>query len=381
MSPKKKTATKKTVRKTAVKKKAAAKKAVTKKTTSPKKKAPAKKAAAKKVVTKKTPAKKVVTKKTTAKKAAKKTTSPKKKASAKKVAVKKAAVKKAATKKALAKKPATKKSAAKKTKTPLDSSKTPSSILKTNVPDKKRVFDEKKITPIVFSLDDVNALLATRKKTPEKVAKTKAVKPVTPQKKNKPKSRIIKNIENTPAKKRVLGAASLADILGFDPAKKKSANLDGERIPQKWKRYYKLLLDLRKHVLDELDLHTADTLQHTNNDDSRELTHYGNHQADAGTDSFDRDFALSLVSTEQDALNEIEEAIQRMHDGSYGVCEETGKPIKKERLLAVPFTRFSVEGQKEHEKNKRRKQSRDPGSLFGDGDDALKLASNEEGEE
>ena len=290
-------------------------------------------------------------------------------------------MKKAATKKALAKKPATNKSAAKKTKTPLDSSKTPSSILKTNVPDKKRVFDEKKITPIVFSLDDVNALLATRKKTPEKVAKTKAVKPVTPQKKNKPKSRIIKNIENTPAKKRVLGAASLADILGFDPAKKKSANLDGERIPQKWKRYYKLLLDLRKHVLDELDLHTADTLQHTNNDDSGELTHYGNHQADAGTDSFDRDFALSLVSTEQDALNEIEEAIQRMHDGSYGVCEETGKPIKKERLLAVPFTRFSVEGQKEHEKNKRRKQSRDPGSLFGDGDDALKLASNEEGEE
>ncbi len=334
MSPKKKTATKKTVRKTPVKKKMAIKTA--------KKKAPAKKA-----VTKKTSAKKVVTKKTTAKKAAKKTTSPKKKASAKKVAVKKAAVKKAATKKALAKKPATKKSAAKKTKTPLDSSKTPSSILKTNVPDKKRVFDEKKITPIVFSLDDVNALLATRKKTPEKVAKTKAVKPVTPQKKNKPKSRIIKNIENTPAKKRVLGAASLADILVFDPSKKKSANLDGERIPQKWKRYYKLLLDLRKHVLDELDLHTADTLQHTNNDDSGELTHYGNHQADAGTDSFDRDFALSLVSTEQDALNEIEEAIQRMHDGSYGVCEETGKPIKKERLLAVPFTRFSVEVQKE----------------------------------
>ena len=338
MSPKKKTATKKTVRKTAVKKKVATKKTVAKKT--PAKKASKKKVTAKKAVTKKAPVKK-------------------------------------ATKKAPVKKTAAKKAAPKKKATPLDSSKTPSSILKTNVPDKKRVFDEKKITPIVFSLDDVNALIATRKTPTETEEKPKTTKADAPQKKNKPKSRIIADTEATPAKKRVLGAASLADILGFDPAKKETANLDGKEVPQKWKKYYKLLLDLRKHVRDELDLHTADTLKHTNSEDSGDQTH----QADAGTDSFDRDFALSLVSSEQDALNEIEEAIQRMHDGSYGVCEETGKPIKKERLLAVPFTRFSVEGQKEHEKNKRRKQNREMGNLFGDGEDTLKLASNEEGDE
>ena len=70
-----------------------------------------------------------------------------------------------------------------------------------------------------------------------------------------------------------------------------------------------------------------------------------------------------------------------MRDGSYGVCEVTGKPIKKDRLLAVPFARFSIEGQKEFEKNNRRKLNREAGNLFGDGDETLKLSSDDDGEE
>ena len=74
--------------------------------------------------------------------------------------------------------------------------------------------------------------------------------------------------------------------------------------------------------------------------------------ADAGTDTFDRDFALSLVSNEQEALSEVEAAIKRVHAGTYGICELTGKPISRDRLLAVPFTRYSAEAQKELEKTK-----------------------------
>jgi DnaK suppressor protein len=88
--------------------------------------------------------------------------------------------------------------------------------------------------------------------------------------------------------------------------------------------------------------------------------------ADAGTDTFDRDFALSLVSSEQEALSEIEAAIKRIHDGTYGVCEATQKPIPKERLLAVPFTRYSAEAKKEVERHSHRSQQR--GGLFGDTD-------------
>ena len=291
--------------------------------------------------------------KKTAKKAVKKTASKKtvakkvaKKAPAKKVvAQKKAPTKKAATKKVIDSKP---------------------SVKKATVAREGEAAD-KKATPIVFSMDDIEALVATRKKEDPKEAH--AQKKVVPAKKK------VVVVDDKPVEKRVLGAASLADILGFNPSeKKKVTSLEEDSIPKKWKKYYKLLLDLRQHVSAELDLHTSDTLQHTSRDDAgdRKL------EADAGTDAFDRDFALSLVSNEQDALNEVEEAILRIKDGTYGVCEVTGEAIGKERLAAVPFARYSIEGQAEFEKNQRRKIDRNAGGLFADSADAPKIASDDD---
>ena len=151
---------------------------------------------------------------------------------------------------------------------------------------------DKKATPIVFSMDDIEALVATRKKEkkaePEKAAAPKKVAPVE-----------MTVVENKPVEKGMLGAASRAEILGFNPdEKKKVSSLEEDSIPKKWKKYYKLLLDLRQHVTDELDLHTSDTLKKEAGDNSIE--------DDSGTDAFDRDFALSLVSIEQDELIEVE---------------------------------------------------------------------------
>lgn len=224
---------------------------------------------------------------------------------------------------------------------------------------------DKKATPIVFSLDDAMALVARKKEAQVEAEPVKEkIVPV--------KKKVV--IDDKPVEKRVLGAASLADILGFNPAeKKKVTSLEEDTIPAKWKKYYKLLLDLREHVSEELSLHTADTLQHKG-DTSGDRTL----EDDAGTDAFDRDFALSLVSSEQEALNEVEEAILRIKDGTYGVCEVTGEPIAKERLAAVPFTRYSVEGQAEFEKNMRRKVERNAGGLFADSSDAPKITSDED---
>jgi RNA polymerase-binding transcription factor DksA len=72
--------------------------------------------------------------------------------------------------------------------------------------------------------------------------------------------------------------------------------------------------------------------------------------ADAGTDSFDRDLALSRISSEQDAVYEIDEALVRINRGTYGVCELTGKPIEHERLEAIPWTRFCVAAEKQLER-------------------------------
>ena len=379
---------KRTVAKKSAKKgvKKVAKKTTAKKTPKKAVKKVTKKNAAKKVAKKavKKVAKKATAKKT-AKKVAKKTVAKK---SAKK-AVKK--VTKKSTKKTVAKKIAKKTTTkvAKKTVTKRTGKKAAPMVKKSGADQtsQKKVLDtlskalvsregaaaNKKSTPIVFSLDDVEELMAA-KKTSEPVIKKSVAKKVTA--KNAPAPKIAVN--DKPVEKRVLGAASLADILGFNPKEKKtSTELVGSEIAKKWKKYYKLLIELRAHVSDEINLHTADTLKHNVGDDSANTSS----PADSGTDNFDRDFALSLVSSEQDALIEIEEAILRIKDGSYGVCEITDKAIPAARLSAVPFTRYSVEGQAEHERNQHRKSNRmAAGGIFGDVSDAPKLVSSDDDE-
>src|SRR5260370_17390806 len=80
--------------------------------------------------------------------------------------------------------------------------------------------------------------------------------------------------------------------------------------------------------------------------------------ADSGTDNFDRDFALSLLSADQDAVYEIEEALKRIEKNTYGVCELTGKSIPKSRLAVIPWTRFTVEAQGQLEREGALRQRR-----------------------
>ena len=97
-----------------------------------------------------------------------------------------------------------------------------------------------------------------------------------------------------------------------------------------------------------------------------EASAFGMHQADAGSDAYDRDFALSLLSQEQDALYEIDEALKRIEVGTYGKCEMSGKSIPHARLEAIPFARFTVECQSQLEKQSKATRVRaSVTSLFG----------------
>jgi RNA polymerase-binding transcription factor DksA len=117
-----------------------------------------------------------------------------------------------------------------------------------------------------------------------------------------------------------------------------------------------------------LAFHSEEALKKSGKDDAGDLSGYSQHLADAGTDTADRDFALSLISNEQEALKEIADAIERMKKGTYGTCEITGKVIPVARLTAVPFTRYSLEGQKELERNRRahRRRGGNPLGEIGD---------------
>ena len=124
------------------------------------------------------------------------------------------------------------------------------------------------------------------------------------------------------------------------------------------------LLALKDTLLDSMNGVAKDSLR--SRAEGSEASAFGMHQADAGSDAYDRDFALSLLSQEQDSLYEIDEALKRIEHGTYGVCEMSGKAIPHARLEALPFTRYTVECQAELEKRNRLQRIRQPVvSLFG----------------
>lgn len=205
-----------------------------------------------------------------------------------------------------------------------------------------------------FSLEEALSVAKTRQNEDDELAKKRAAKE---------KERKAFEEAEQKTEKRVLGAASLSDILGFD-SMVSAPKVETRPIPKKFNKFYNLLISLRDHVKSELSMHTEETLKRSSKDEAGDLSGYSQHMADAGTDTFDRDFALSMVSNEQDALTEIEAAIERIFEGTYGVCEMTGENIRDERLMAVPFTRYSIETQKQLEKNQTRSVQR--GGVFAD---------------
>jgi RNA polymerase-binding transcription factor DksA len=115
-----------------------------------------------------------------------------------------------------------------------------------------------------------------------------------------------------------------------------------------------LLLKLRDRVIDEISFLANDNLNKSAKDNSGDLSSYSFHMADQGTDNFDREFAASLLNNEHDVLYEIEEALRRIEQGTYGICEMSGLPIERERLKALPFARYSMAVQSEMERGKPR---------------------------
>src|SRR5436305_11691418 len=124
------------------------------------------------------------------------------------------------------------------------------------------------------------------------------------------------------------------------------------------------LLQLRDAMVDSMAGVAQDTLR--SRAEGSEASAFGMHQADAGSDAYDRDFALSLLSQEQDALYEIDQALKRIELGTYGKCEMSGKPIPHARLEAIPFARFTVQCQSQLEKQSKASRVRQSvTSLFG----------------
>jgi len=200
------------------------------------------------------------------------------------------------------------------------------------------------------------------KKTAKKAAAKK-----TPAKKTVAKKTVAKK---APAKKAVAKKAPAKKVPAKkavakkDPVKKASAKkvasepviissgtpLSGKIARNKFfnvkqlREQLKRLLLLRERVSGEISSISRDSLSPTDRDPSL---------SDQGTDTFDREFALNQLSSEQDVLFEIDEAIRRLENGTYGICEISGDAINIERLEALPYVRYTIGTQSELEKGRR----------------------------
>lgn len=207
---------------------------------------------------------------------------------------------------------------------------------------------------------------ATKKATP-KVKAAGGQEPAAGKKSAK-KTLATKKAAEAPAAAEKSPARKTQAAVKFDASVDKPDHKVGGKLPAAFvRKQHTRLLELRDSLLDSMIGVARDNLR--SRAEGSEASAFGMHQADAGSDAYDRDFALNLLSQEQDALYEIEEALKRIEAGTYGVCEISGEIIPLERLEAIPFARCTVACQTQLENEKRNLRVRRPvTSLFGIGE-------------
>ncbi|MDP8260647.1 MAG: TraR/DksA family transcriptional regulator [Candidatus Gygaella obscura] len=117
------------------------------------------------------------------------------------------------------------------------------------------------------------------------------------------------------------------------------------------KKHKEILLKRKEEIVEQIEHISRDTLKLSQKDASGDISGYAYHMADLATDSFDREFSLGLASNERQLLYEINDALRRVEDGSFGKCSACDKPIPKTRLKAIPYSKLCLKCQKLQEKS------------------------------
>lgn len=201
---------------------------------------------------------------------------------------------------------------------------------------------------IYFSMEDIDVYLSTRGTVKLEEDSGSASSASSNKKSGK-----VSASQPVQVPKRALSAASIADILGFNPIEQSRSAFEEKDVPAKWKKYYKLLVEMKNRIQNGSS-DKVESVSSSNIQLSHENSNQGMDVADIGAKNFERDMAFNLLSNEQNIISEVNAAIERIRNGTYGVCEVTGKAIPESRLLAVPFTRCTIEGQKQKEIEQRR---------------------------
>jgi RNA polymerase-binding transcription factor DksA len=157
--------------------------------------------------------------------------------------------------------------------------------------------------------------------------------------------RIVIDPEQVPTRKK--SAAKAATAKTAKAPKRAKSRLK----PEDLKDFRTLLLEKRREVLSALDSMETEALR----SDSGESSNMPIHMADVGSDAYEQDLKLGISASERERILEIDAALQRIADGTYGVCERSGKAIRKARLKAKPWARWTIDTARENERTGRRR--------------------------
>jgi len=114
--------------------------------------------------------------------------------------------------------------------------------------------------------------------------------------------------------------------------------------------FKKIVLKRKEEILDEIKHISEDTLKKSQKEAAGDISGYTYHMADVATDTYDREFSLSLASNVRETLYELDDALKKIDEGTFGICEGCKSLITKVRLKAVPYTRLCVKCQQKKEK-------------------------------
>jgi len=124
------------------------------------------------------------------------------------------------------------------------------------------------------------------------------------------------------------------------------------KMTKKEKEYFKkLIIKQREEILEEIKRISEDTLRKSQKDATGDISGYTYHMADVATDTYDREFSLGLATDEHKIIYELNDALKRLEEDTYGICENCKNPIPKTRLKAIPYARLCIKCQQAKEKS------------------------------
>jgi len=209
----------------------------------------------------------------------------------------------------------------------------------------------KKVAARRTTLKDVVPKKTTARKSTKKIAERVARKPakvrVAAKKTRAAQRKTTKRTTPRAAGKAVSASATVgviakplaASVAAPDVPIQRSSGLSKKDLAQ----FRQLLLTKRVELIGDMSTLQKQALSENRRDAAGDLSSMPIHMADLGTDNYEKEFTLGLIEGERALLREIDEALRRIEDGTYGICEATGKPIGKARLRARPWAKFCYE--------------------------------------